>query len=397
MKKCLIKNARLIDGTGGEPKARVDIEIHDEYIEKIHETSVAEQSFFDKVLDAAGKTVMPGIINCHGHLGMNEGPRAPQELSETGPHEALLMAVGNAEKVLKGGVTTTQNVGHRDEGIIYLRNAINKGLFKGPRILCSGQALKMTGGHGKAAKIADGVDEIVKAVRGNIAKGADIVVVAASAGCNYIPGTNQDIPEYELEEMKAAFREAKKRQMRCHAYCHFNTGTINAIKAGADVVHHCHIVSEDTLDLMADNNVYMVPTLTPYYHIGTIGREHGLPENMCEITKEITKNKFQILKKAREKGVKVAFGTDMGAILCPHGEVVTEAKLMEKGGFTPMDIIKSMTTVAAEALGLEKEIGVLAPGKKADLIVLRGYPLENLDALSQVEAVMRDGRIIEWC
>lgn len=388
--KTLIKNALIIDGKGGGPRTG-SICISDNKIEKILLNEATDTSGYDKIVDAAGKTAIPGLINCHVHLGMNAGAHPMNALASASQLEVLMQGIESSRKVIKKGITTVRDCGAKGFEILLLRDHIKKGTVIGPRIL-GGQAIKITGGH-YIGRVVDGPIEAKKAAREQIHAGVDFIKLMASGGLGR-PNEEPGAPELDVEEMKAAINEGKKHGLKSAAHAHGKESMLNAIEAGIDTVEHATFMDDEVIEKILEKNLIVVPTFQPYYQISTLGVEAGLAKYMVESAKAVYEEKLPRFQKALKAGVKIAFGTDAGAPYTPHEDVVTESKIMNEMGMSPMDIIGSCTMNAAEALGLEKDLGSLEEGKLADVVLLNSNPLEKIANLGDVYLVFKDGKAV---
>lgn len=390
--KTLIKNAQIIDGTGKKP-FKGSFVIENDLIKSItysDQQVIAEEN--NKIIDATNKFVIPGIINCHVHLGMNAGTHPMKTLASSSQLEVLLLAVQNAKKALKKGITTVRDCGALEYEILVLRDHINNGSFIGPRILAS-QALKMSGGH-FSGRTVDGSLEAKKAVREQIHAGVDFVKLMASGGLGR-PNEDWGAPELDIDEMAAAIQEGKKHHLKTAAHAHGKQSILNAIAAGADTLEHVTFLDEEVIEHILKNDVVVIPTFQPYYEISVFGAEAGMPSYMVESAKIVYAEKLPRFQNALKAGIKVAFGTDGGAPLTPAEDVVTEAQIMNEMGMNPMEVIVSYTLNAAKAIGLDNIVGSLENGKLADVVILNNDPLEKLSNLGDVYAVFKDGKLVE--
>lgn len=388
--KVFIQNADLINGKIDMVQAKVCIMIEDGIITKIGEFQESNE-VFDKILDATGKTVLPGLINCHVHLCMNDGYAGLISRRESSSHLAL-RAAANCKRMLKNGFTTVRDMGSKEFEVIALRDSINNGITEGSRILAAGQAILMTGGHFVGME-ADGKIECQKAARAQLKAGADFIKLMATGGIGK-PGEAPGTPELTFEELLAGVEVAKMANKKSSAHAHGKEGIKNAIKAGVNSIEHGTLLDDEAISMMLDQNVHLVPTFSVYYRIATFGKEKGLPQHLIESCKRVMDDKLSGFQKAYHCGVKISFGTDGGAPLVSHEDVISEVISMKDAGMSPLDILKSLTSTAANLLGLEKDIGTLEPGKKADLIFLEGNPLQSLENFGKVLLVMKEGKVL---
>lgn len=354
----------------------------------------------DTVFDLNGKTVLPGLIDCHVHLCLDGSPDPMTRLlAESIPTVTLKMAQ-NARLTLEGGVTTVRDLGGRDYVDVAIRDGIASGLIPGPRVLCSGKAICMTGGHGwQFGRQADGADGVREAVREQLRAGVDVVKLMATGGI-MTKGVEPGSTQYTLEELMAGVEEAKKAGRRTATHAQGTEGIKNAIWAGIDSIEHGIFLDDEAVELMKERNVSLVPTLNAPYQIVKAGTKKGVPAFAVEKSKAVVAAHLESVRKARKAGVSIAMGTDAGTPFNLHGENGMELELLTRVGMTPMEAIMAATKVASEVLGLEKWVGTLEAGKRADLIVVDGDPLGDITLLQKKDrlaAIMKDGRFFKCC
>lgn len=390
--RILIKNALIIDVKGKQFNDGC-IAISNNTIDKVVvEDKYLNSESYDIIIDATGKVAIPGIINCHVHLGMNAGAHPMNALAASTNLQVLMQAIESAQKVIKKGITTVRDCGAKEFEILLLRDHIKKGTVNGPRIL-AGQAIKITGGH-FTGRVVDGPVEAKRAAREQIHAGVDFIKLMASGGLgrpNEVPGT----PELDVDEMKVAIFEGKKHNLKSAAHAHGKQSMLNAIEAGIDTLEHATFMDEEVVEVILKNDIMVIPTFQPYYQISTLGVEAGLASYMVESAKKVYEEKLPRFQKALSAGIKIAFGTDAGAPYTQHEDVVTEAKIMVEMGMKPMDVLISCTMNAAKALGIEEQLGSIEEGKLADIVLLNGNPLEKIESLGNVYKVIKDGKLVE--
>lgn len=352
----------------------------------------------DTVIDLGGKTLLPGLIDCHVHLCLDGSPDPMTRLlGESLPMVTLKMA-RHARLTLEAGVTTIRDLGGRDYVDIAIRDGIATGLIPGPRMLCSGRAICMTGGHGwQFGREADGVDGVREAVREQLRAGVDVVKLMATGGI-LTKGVEPGSTQYSLEELMAGVEEAKKAGRRTATHAQGTEGIKNAIWAGIDSIEHGIFLDEEAVELMKERNVYFIPTLNAPYQIVKAGTKKGVPAFAVEKSKAVVSAHLESVRRAHKAAIPIAMGTDAGTPFNRHGENVMELELLTRVGMTPMEAIMAGTKVASEVLGLEKWLGTLESGKRADLIVVDGDPLEDIALLQDKErmkAVMKEGEFFK--
>jgi len=350
-----------------------------------------------KVIELPNATLLPGLIDSHTHITY-EPNFGYQELWISLPKEALIGAK-NARVTLEAGFTTVRNVGANGYADVALRDAINEGLVPGPRMLVSGPALSITGGHcdqnllpyewhAKADGIADGVEHVQQKVREVVKYGADLIKVCATGGV-LSKGDDPRASQYTLEEMKAIVADAHRLGRKVAAHAHGAQGIAWASEAGVDSIEHGSYIDDAGIKTMKAHGTYLVPT----QYLGDWMRENaakiGLPAMYAEKMKSVTAVSRENLKRAFAAGVKVAFGTD--AAVYPHGLNAREFNVYVQMGMTPIQAIQTATVNAADLLGWSDRVGTLEPGKFADIIAVNGDPAKDVTLLENPVLVMKGG------
>lgn len=344
-------------------------------------------------IDATGKTVMPGLINAHTHICMDARPD-PMATVREGTLMMAYRAAANAERTIRNGITTIRDLGAADGIDLALKKAIDEGVVKGPRMLVSGKAICMTGGHGHFMGCeVDGADEARKAARQQLKAGADVIKVMATGGV-LTPGVEPGSPQLTVEELRAAIEEAHKAGKRTATHAQGTTGIANAIEAGVDSVEHGIFLNQKLVDLMAEKGVFYVPTLAAPYYILKGGLAAGIPEFAVRKTERVWDSHRASFELALRGGVRIGVGTDAGTPLNPHGTITVELELMVECGMRAEDALTAATLGNAQCLGIDDRLGSIEPGKLADIILVDGNPLEDLKALDRVVTVIKDGVVV---
>src|SRR5580704_4688399 len=355
-----------------------------------------------KMIDLSNATVLPGLIDCHTHVTMTPYDSGPAGLHASYPRQALTGA-RNARVTLEAGFTTVRNVGANGYADIALRDAIKAGDVPGPRMLVSGPALGITGGHAdnnflapqyhwSDDGVANGVDGVTTKVRENIKYGADLIKFMATGGV-LSEGDNPALAQYSPEEMKAIVDSAHSLGRKVAAHAHGAVGIKYAVLAGVDSIEHGSYINEEDIQLMKQHGTYLVPTI----YLGDWLMENlsalGLTPNMIEKAKIVLPIAHQNIGTAFKAGVKVAFGTD--AAVYPHGLNAREFAVMVKLGLSPLQSIQAATVNASDLLGWTDRVGTLEVGKFADIIAVDGDPLADVHVLENVRFVMKGGDVIK--
>ena len=346
-----------------------------------------------------GRTLLPGFIDAHIHICMDGSPDPMTACLSEPPTITALKAAESARRTLMAGITTVRDMGGNGGIDFGLRQAIDSGLIPGPRMLVSGRLICMTGGHGwQVGREANGPDEVRQAAREQVKAGADIVKLMATGGV-LTPAVEPGSEQFTEEELRAGVEEAHKAGKKTATHAMGTRGIKNALRAGIDSIEHGVYLDDETVSMMIERNIPLIPTISALYNIETRGIEAGIPAFAVEKTLKVKPYHLESIRMAREAGVVVAAGTDAGTPFNQHGANLAEIKLLvDYGGFSPMGAIEAGTGVAARVLGLEKELGTVAEGKVADLVMVEGNPLENIDALLDPDSiclVMQGGKIVK--
>jgi imidazolonepropionase-like amidohydrolase len=394
MKKALI-GATLIDGTGKPPLEKAVVIIENNKINAAGKAEDVKLPPDAEIIDVTGKTIIPGLIDCHIHMDLR-GLANTYEENLVEDKLRTLRALYDMRATLKRGITTIRNAGSVNHIDFAVKEAINNGWFKGPRIIASGQIISMTAPGNDYFKgmyyEADGVDQVRKAARLQIKAGADFLKVMAT-GAFMNPGGDPGAVQFSTDEMSAIVEEAQKVGIKVAAHAHANQGIINAIKAGVSTIEHGSFIEDDAIIMMIDKGIYLVPTFVAGYHMLKNGIEKGVPSFIIEKNNRSRETRAKCLRKVFEAGVKVAFGSDAGTNYNYHGNNAMELVLfVEEGFLNPLEAIRCGTLIAAEALGIDDLVGTVESGKLADLVVIEGSLKDSLDPLlTGIKTVYKDG------
>ncbi|HET8776456.1 MAG TPA: amidohydrolase family protein [Candidatus Limnocylindria bacterium] len=395
MTRILFSGGRVVDGTGTDP-ADADVVIEDGRIVEVGPGLDGDES-----VDVTGKALLPGLFDCHTHVVFSTIDTMRR--IQTPFSYRFYQAMHNLEATLRIGITTVRDAGGADLGV---KQAVEDGLIRGPRMQISLGMISQTGGHGDGwlpsganlrldshpgvpNTIVNGADEMRVKVRELVRMGADVIKVAVSGGV-LSPRDKPTHAHFRLEELKVLVEEATAAGIWVMAHAQATPGIKNAIRAGIRSIDHGIYLDDEAIEMMLARGTWLVPTLVaPRGVIDAAAAGAAIPEASVAKAHEVAEIHRASFAKAVEAGVKVAMGTDSG--VTPHGNNLQELELMVEGGMTPMQAIVATTQSAAELMGLEDELGTLEPGKRADLVVVDGDPLEVATLKDRIEAVYQDG------
>ena len=389
----IFRNGNVIIGNG-ESVEKGAVAINGNIIAFVGETKKIRPSTKDKVFDISGKSILPGLIDAHVHLCLDGSPDPMTSLLKDSTPQLTLKAAHHARQTLNAGVTTIRDMGGKDYVDLAIRDGIESGLLQGPRMICSGRVVCMTGGHGwQFGREADGTDEVREAVREQLKAGVDFIKLMATGGV-MTKGVDPGATQFTLEELLAGVEEARKAGRRTATHAQGTEGIKNSLWAGVNSIEHGFFLDDEAVDLMLEMNAFLVPTLNAPYQIIRGGVKRGVPRYAVEKSKAVMKSHFQSVRRAYKAKIPIAMGTDAGTPFNCHGENLKEMELLVKAAMTPMEAIVATTKIASEVLALEKKIGTLEKGKLADLIVVDGNPLKDIRVLQnkdKIQVIMREG------
>jgi len=400
----LFRNAQLLDPTAGDLQDGVSVLVEGDRIREVSPRPIRAAGAV--VVDVGGRTLMPGLIDCHVHVFL---PEVNIRALEAVPLTLLTArAAPLMRAMLDRGFTTVSDVGGADWGI---REAVERGYLVGPRLFIAGRAIGQTGGHSDPRRrtdpgggcptenaiaftmaIADGVTEVRRAVREQLRQGADHIKIMVSGGVAS-PYDPLDSLQYSLDEIRAAVEEATafKRYVCAHAYP--ANAITRAVECGVRVIEHGNLIDAPTAKLMATKGAFLVPTLVAYDAIHRHAADFGMSPESLEKNKVVLEAGLRSLELAKRAGVPMAFGSDLLGQLQPDQ---SKEFLLRSEALSAQEIIHSATIVGAELLGRSGELGVIAPGALADLLVVDGNPLKDLglfqDQGAHIPVVMQGGR-----
>src|SRR5213083_3044261 len=366
-----------------------------------------------QMIDLGDATLAPGFMDAHTHLTAdfsgNYNERRLEQL-DLNVSEQAIRAVGYARTTVEAGFTTVRDVGSRFVSSrefvdVALRNAINKGVIVGPRMLVATKGIGATGGHfdptggfrdflfGREPDYTDGIangpDEVRKAVRFEVKNGADVIKAAVSGGVLSL-ADEVDTPQLTPAEMAALVDESHRLRKKVAVHCHGEQAAREAIEAGVDSIEHGSFMKQETLRLMKQKRTFLTPTLMATEYI--LSKIDSYPPALQAKARAAGAARSEMFRNAVKMGVKIAFGTD--AAVFPHGQNAKEFKLMVDLSMKPIDALKSATANDAELLGIGQKVGTLEKGKLADVIAMPGDPTSDITATERVLFVMKEGKII---
>ena len=353
------------------------------------------------VINLRDAYVLPGLIDSHVHITGESGPDERIRSFEETQVDQAFDGAGYAYKTLLAGFTTVQDVGGGNDAVFGLRDAIAKGMVPGPRMRAAGQAISVTGGHGDVngyspevmklftgTNICNGADDCRRAVRQQVKEGADVIKITATGGVlsNTKAGLEQQFTDDELKAIVEA-AHAMGRQVTAHA--HGKGGVDAALRAGIDSIEHGTYLDEETIALFKEHNATLIPTVLAGATVTGWVNEPWLPAPSRAKAAIIGPLMQDMLRRAHEGGVTVAFGTDTG--VSHHGDNAQEFALMVGAGFTPEEAIRAATVVASQHVEMDADIGTIEAGKYADIVAVNADPLKDVTELEDVDFVMKGG------
>lgn len=394
----LIKPKQVLDVRTGNI-IDADILVESGVIKKISKNIKTSNEV--EVIDLPETTILPGLMDAHVHLTGNTDLKGYEGISESS-YLATIYGVKNAKQTLLAGFTTVRNVGAANYADVALRDAIAQNAIIGPTLLVSGPPLGITGGHCdsnvlpadyefKAQGVADGPWEVRRKVRENRKYGVDLIKYCATGGV-MSKNTNVNNRQYTLEEMKAIVDEAHTLGLKVAAHAHGLEGIRMAISAGVDSIEHSSLIDQETIDLAIVNSVFLSMDIYVSDYILGEGAKNGIPEYSLEKERTVGRKQRENFKMAVKSGAKMVFGTDAG--IFPHGKNARQFKYMVKWGMTPIESIQAATINTAELFGLNN-IGEIKESFDADLIGVKGNPLDDITLLEDIHFVMKEGQVIK--
>ncbi len=360
-----------------------------------------------RIVDLRDAFVLPGLIDSHVHLTSQQNPNARLQAVTLSEADRAMLGAGYALRTLRAGFTTVADLGGANEAVFALREAIRRGDVAGPRVIASGSSVSPHGGHGDAngyredvlhllsnESVCSGPEDCRRAVRTQVRAGADVIKITATGGVlsNTAAGLGQQFSE---DELRAIVDAAHRMGRRITAHAHGGDGINSFLRAGGDSIEHGTYLDEEGVRLMRQPGRYLVPTLLAGDFVARIANS---PENFftpaqTAKAREAGPRMLNMARRAHAGRVRIAFGTDSG--VSAHGDNAQEFALLVRAGMTPLQAIQSATVVAAEHLQVAGEAGSIAAGRPADIVAVRGDPLQDVRTLERMAFVMRGG-LVYW-
>jgi imidazolonepropionase-like amidohydrolase len=395
----VVKAARLIDGRGGAPLSPAMVRIEGDRIADVGSRLAIPPG--TRLIDLGDATLLPGLIDLHTHLTDKFGVHWEQALVSTTPGQAALWGAANARATLMAGFTTCRDMGPTWPYVdVDLRNVIEQGGVPGPRLTVAGNYVSSTGGAGDARQfsiyvdvpivrnLADGPEEVTKAVRTNLKNGADFIKILAT-GAVLSKGIPPGSQQYSDAEIQAAVTEARRWGRPVAAHAHGADGIKAAIRAGVRTVDHGSMLDDEAVAMLKGSSAtYYVPTL---YTSDVIDTSAQVPESEKERERQIRDAQYVGFRRALAAGLPIGLGSDAAVI--PHGQNAHELSVRVRLGERPMAALVSATRINAEILGWSDRIGTVEKGKLADMVAVPGDPLADITAVERVGFVMKGGTI----
>ncbi|MCP5288672.1 MAG: amidohydrolase family protein [Burkholderiaceae bacterium] len=407
MTRLVVRGARLFDSHAGVLRPGTTIVVEGDRIAAVTQEPIAVDDAA-RVIDAGGRAVLPGLIDAHVHVAATS-----HDLAGLALQPASLIAAQSSQllrAMLRRGFTTVRDAGGADHG---LREAVAQGLFEGPRLVIAGQPISQTGGHadmrprgvrgpmfcacaglGLVGAIADGVAEVRRAVREQVRQGADHIKIMAGGGVAS-PTDPLEGTQFSIDELRAAVEEAEAAGLYALAHAYSPRAVTRAVQAGVRSIEHGNLIDEATAREMKRCGAYLVPTLATYAALADEGQRLGWSPAMLAKLQQVADRGVQAVRIAHAEGVPIAFGTDLLGHM--HARQNTEFALRAPA-LPPLELLQGATAVAARLMGRERELGLVAPGALADLLIVDGDPSATLDMLvapeTGIRLLMQGGRVV---
>jgi len=408
-KTTYILAGRLFGATNESVRENQVVVIEGERIKTVASAASVKIPAGATVVDLSKASVLPGLIDCHTHLGSRSDRYDEIYDFKMTPFDSAFSGVVNARKTLEAGFTTVRDVGSLPFLAVDLRNAINEGYVPGPRIVASGPGISITGGHGDLNNyspqtrvtmfpeerdygIADGADQLRQTIRAQAKYGVDVIKILATGGV-LSKGDKPGAPQYTLEELRVAAETAHMTGRKIAAHAHGAEGIKNSIVAGIDSIEHASLVDDEGIRLAKEHGTYFVMDIYNDDYILNEAPKFGLSQEKIDKERGVGRLQRENFEKAFKAGVKMAFGTDAGVY--PHGENAKQFSYMVKYGMSPAQAIRAATFNAADLIGRSQDVGTIEPGKYADIIAVESDPMADVRVLEHVSFVMKGGAVVK--
>lgn len=388
----LLRDVRLVDGTGSPARGGVSVLVDRGRFDWLGPTEQAPDVPAHAVIEAGGRSLLPGLINAHVHLCNDGSPDLAEQVRTDSVPMASLRGAAMAELTLRSGVTSVRDCGAASGIVLELGRAIEDGLIVGPRVVAAGRVITMTGGHGHFfGREADGVADVRKATRAELKEGAAFIKVMATGGV-LTAGVDPANTSLQQDELAVVAQEAHNAGRRVATHAIGTAGIRNALLAGIDSIEHGSRLDDETLQLALDRGAFLVPTLLAIARI-IEAREHVPAWVADKAAREAERGRASFVAAVRS-GLKIAAGTDAGTPFNPHDDLVAELALMVELGLSPMEAIVAATRNAAENLDVLHAVGTVEVAKRADFVLVDGDPTEDIAALRRIVLVAKDGVVV---
>ena len=401
-----VAGGRLIDGTGAEPVADALVLIEDGRIAYAGPSNGRTLPHGARVIDAAGASVLPGLMDVHVHISLSAPSDLVNELTRRSPGRIAFEVANNLRETVAGGVTTIRTVSDVEHLDIAARESIGRGIMVGPRIHPCGKGITSTGGHGEIlpcwlcrshgdiTEVVDGPDAIRGAIRRQIRAGAQWIKLFQTGGV-IDPHGRIDAEEFAPDEFGTAMETARIAGVPVCVHAHNKPAILRCIRSGVRSIEHGMHFDEECADAAREHGTWLVPTLTVMDRILVFGAQAGIPQFMIENVQQRTSKHHEYVKYAHDIGANIASGTDAGSLLTPHGSAGREVVQLVRCGLEPLQAIQIATQNTARLLMADDDVGTVETGKLADLIVVEGdvpADVTRLEAPGNMRHVLIGGR-----
>lgn len=395
-----IRARRLVDGRGGS-LADATLLLDGTQITVVGPSAQVPVPAGCQLFDAGDATILPGLIECHVHLTFDAGPNPVASMMAASDEELLMLAASAAGRMLRAGITTARDCGGRGDTTHRLKAAINKGIVPGPHLFTAGRPLTSVKGHcwfmgGEAAND----DQLLQRIDEEFERGADFIKIMSTGGGMTV-GTTPLTPQFSWQALERAANRIHREGKRLACHAHGAAGITNCARAGVDTIEHCTFLTEDgpqaqdhVVALLKQADPYLVVTLAP----GELALERDTPLGTMTTRRPLNRRQFydmkmDVTRRLFQEGFKIVAGADAGVNNLPHDGLVFEIQTLTKLGMTNMQALQAGTLGSAQALGIDTVAGTLEPGKRGDVLVVRGDPVADLKALEQPMYVFKDGEL----